>query len=478
MTRRLHERTQTSTSTAGTGGGRPLAFVAAFLLGAACGGFADDDDTTAGTGLDDPGDPCAAFTDCVECGDAGLDCAWCAGSCRSRPDGASISDDSWCEWGFAESGTACQDIDGIRLVESTLPIDCRSSMNEGDPRCQVPDDDNAAELGEGPAFPGGFGGLFGGYLDVAGNRVILGAMTNRPGDELGSIWTADLASGDRALVSGATEDAIVGWIERGAGPGFGTRVFDVDLAPDGAWIAYADAGLFRVDPDTGDRTRLWSPESKPCVHVGIVFAPNGVDGSSVVVGPDGTMYIASGEDENVDPPPDSGVFAIQPDGSCRMLTMSSSETERVVGNGPLVGGDYRGLVLQGDKLLALGMPGDLHEIDLATGDRRLVTSETRNVGEGPPADYQYLAVSSTGTLLASGDSVDSFADATRAMTEIDPASGDRKLRWAYRGPATSSPRMTWIAPHPELPGIYIAVEEGQSLVLYEPASGNTNLLSH
>ncbi|MFY0540645.1 hypothetical protein [Nannocystis pusilla] len=67
---------------------------------------------------------------------------------QEPPDGVSISDDSWCEWGFAEGGTACKDIDGIRIVESTLPIDCRSSMNEEDPRCLIPDDDNAAELGE------------------------------------------------------------------------------------------------------------------------------------------------------------------------------------------------------------------------------------------------------------------------------------------------------------------------------------------
>jgi hypothetical protein len=46
------------------------------------------------------------------------------------------------------------------------------------------------------------------------------------------------------------------------------------------------------------------------------------------------------------------------------------------------------------------------------------------------------------------------------------------------GLSRASPRLTWLAPHPDLPAIYVAVEDGDPLVLDESASSDTNLLSH
>jgi hypothetical protein len=456
--------------------------LAASLVGAGCDASSPgpDPDTDAAAPSS-----CSDFTDCVSCGDArtpgsvidDLDCAWCAGTCMLRPQDTDVDDDRWCEWGFVENGRMCADDGGARLVRTRLDVDCRSTTNESDPRCAEPEDDNAAEVGAGLRFPGGLGGLTGGFVDD--DRVVLGAWDNRPGDELGSIWTVDLATGDRELVSGSVEDSIVGPMSAGSGPALGQRVLDVEPSTDGAWIAFTTAGLFRVDPASGAREQLFafgSPSS--CVHTGVGWGITTSGGAGLAVGSDGTMYVPAGEDESGDDYVDVGIFAVSPGGSCRMLTMSSPLPARLLGAGPLASIHYRGLALEGSTLYALEGFGRIHAIDVATGDRRLVSSELESVGDGPPANYEYFMLPSAGVAWTSGDSSDSFEDATRALTHIELESGDRTLRWSYRAPIGSSGDVDWIAPHPALEGVAVAVTAGDALVLYHLESASSLLLSH
>ena len=137
-------------------------------------------------------------------------------------------------------------------------LDCRARENADAPACSM--GDRFGTLGTGPAFAQDTQNeIRGGFLDVERNRLVLAVSGGQvAGNHVGAIFTMDLATGNRQIVSGYNIDARTGGTVVGAGPDV-WEIFDVQPASDGQWYAAAEQGIVRIDPATGDRTIIYGP---------------------------------------------------------------------------------------------------------------------------------------------------------------------------------------------------------------------------
>lgn len=438
--------------------------------------------TTGSTGGGGYQGPCAQYTDCASCTDAVDECEWCAGSCVGAPpyDSEEVAGAS-CEWGWAASSYVCTDLDGIRIQPTTLEMDCRAVANNEEPRCQRSEQVTPGSIGSGPAFPADSGSLYGGFVDAANHRLVVGALTSS-GASHGSIWSVDLASGSRTLISGTIVDPIQGEISRGSGAALGPNVVDVEPLSGTQWIAWSmessSPKVFRVDADTGNRTAIEIPESAPCPHPAdpelnyrLASFGSSTDPFSIAIGANGTVYLPAG-DADGQSTGDVGIAAVSPSGACSLVTLGSVEASRRIGGGPAADSGYRGVVLDGGTLYAVARSGQLHAVDIASGNRTLI-SEEGILGEGPGLDTDLITLVD-GTIWTSGDS--SSYD-TGVRVDVDPANGARTARFAFDGPVQGSEGQAYfMAPHPTLAGVSVIALQ-TSIVLFEASSGNSMILS-
>lgn len=461
----------------------------------------------AGGAIDTEEALCATKTTCGDCLATPDDshCAWCEGKCQVQPDGSKTDGDdgAWCGYGFTKTDPkVCTEIDGGAQLPTTLDIDCRSAKNEDDVHCKYADhggdDDTTGKIGKGDVFPGGLGELRGGFYDAANNRLVLGAYFNGGTDKIrhGAIFTVDLATGDRKVVSGTYTDGQDTDQKVGDGddiPG----VADVKPSPDGkTWYALTGhAGnvgdaIFSIDPTTGKRAVVFDAQDEPqydgtnkaCFYANENWGVINVLGAqTLAIAPDGTMYVASGNPIAPDGELDAaGVAAIKPDGSCKLVSISSSDDSHVIGKGPKLAGTFEGLVLAGNTLYGEVL-GEIFSVDVTTGDRKLVSSRLRSpqVGDGGPLQDGYLGWKDDAhtTLLVSGPSSTNGYE-FHAFSEVDVATGDRTERdWVGPPFPASLNEQRWLTPHATLPGIYIVVIEN-AVLLFEPKTGASKIISH
>ncbi|MEQ1500960.1 MAG: hypothetical protein ABMB14_01955, partial [Myxococcota bacterium] len=426
------------------------------------------DDTSTTTDATTSLDTCEVCADLSEHG-------WCAASSTCGP-----IDGSACAWGLMEYDGDCDDPQ--RFVESVLPVDCRHPLNAEDPRCERVQDLASGTFGSGPSLD--WIDVGGGFVD--GGRLLVTYASSSSIDASG-VLAVDLATGDRTIVSGRYEDVLQGIVEVGAGP-FPSDLSDVQRGPDGMWYALdssvSGAEIYRIDPASGARTVIYEQRKldaygAPICQVGgygldvgwsIPSSPQ--DGSAnLVVGPDGTLYLRGARGGT---PSEllgiKGVVALR-DGGCRVVTAYSIERplDLGVGAGPAMADDYPWLVLDGDRILAATGWTQLQSIDLATGQRTAVSSSDPDalLGVGPDLGDDFAVLGADGALWTAGPYTEEFV-------RVDLTTGDRAEYAMIGGPYTFADDGPMI-PHPDLPGVFLVMYEGVSLV--EPATGNSNVLS-
>lgn len=286
-----------------------------------------------------------------------------------------------------------------RMVrETTLPTDCRCYDNlYGDPACRDPDLlPSSTRVADGPSLMGlkdtHVTHIYGGFVDADERLLYAGiGLDSSAGNYQGLVLGVNLDTGDRHVVSGTfPNEATVG-----AGDPL-PAVRAVERGPDGKLYAYAEdavhMSIWRIDPATGDRTRLWTdydatqvdtndPASGQCDngHTGPGIQKVQVSENGFVVHDSGDFLIPvvpghAGADETP-----GGLVRIAKDGStCTWASRwgggtNNTLTATPVGTGPasedtLTALEYRP---SSGQLWGIGFFGHFFVIDPATGDREI-----------------------------------------------------------------------------------------------------------
>jgi streptogramin lyase len=249
------------------------------------------------------------------------------------------------------------------------------------------------------------------------------------------------STGERIVISQPTV--------RGAGPDFGSLIGGLTLDGHGGILltGFEAASVFRIDPDTGDRSILTGP--------GVGNGPAIEGPNDVILGPQGSaIYVSAGTSHSIvrvdpqtgdrtlisGPSRGTGAFLDHPAGLARTANGDfytfDADTEAVffvdgvtgdrrivsgagVGGGPQFNGFGFDVVVLPDGMLAVSDHDPrILRVDPNTGNRSILTGE--GVGSGPNTDFlEYLTVTADGKLLASA--------ASDGILSIDPLTGDRTL---------------------------------------------------
>ncbi len=267
----------------------------------------------------------------------------------------------------------------------------------------------------------------------------------------------DPVSGDRTVFSGCTSGcgSLVG-----AGPSFASP-HGLTFGADGA-VFVADPvfeAVFRVDPDTGDRTVLSGCRDALCTST---------RGAGVVLGGPQDVSLSQGGELIVGDRRESGptfwrVFRVDPVTGNRSLLSSQLMGAGVSLNQP----DH--VAVEFDDRIAVSDPsnGTVVRIDPATGDRAAVSSGV--MGTGPPLlDIAGLAAEKNRELVIA-------LNGPGSVYRIDPGSGDRTvLSSAARGagPALVSPRDLAVEED-----LQILAIQSDALLRIEPTTGDRTIVS-
>ncbi|MBV9949092.1 MAG: hypothetical protein JOZ69_19745, partial [Myxococcales bacterium] len=202
--------------------------------------------------------------------------------------------------GDGNDGGAPGDASPVDGSSGGLLLDCTRTANASDPRCTGPSCAFAGTLGAGPILgcSSGFPEIRFGFVDPAAGRLVVAVEMGVQSDANGGVFSVDLRSGDRTLLSGQYQDPATGTVARGTGPDLG-GVWDVEAAPDGSWLALVAKGstdnrqIVRVDPATGNRVLVDDFSTLDCGG-GICVTPGYLGG--LAVAGDGSVYL--GLDDN------------------------------------------------------------------------------------------------------------------------------------------------------------------------------------
>ncbi|MBI5607327.1 MAG: hypothetical protein HY902_00435 [Deltaproteobacteria bacterium] len=210
------------------------------------------------------------------------------------------------------------------------------------------------------------------------------------------IFGIDLKTGKRRYVSGAYDDPALGYQTVGKGDAF-VNVMDIKLGADG--MLYAVGGtsdiappkVWKIDPTTGDRTKLFDEEKADPA----TLCPNGstLPGKKVVqMVPEGFAMDADGNFYfgYINMPGRGIVKFDKAFAKCSFLTMVPDMNQSTTSKTPIGGGydsiqfEMRGLEIVDKKLYAIA-DTKLIEVDLATGDRKLISNakDIGGLGAGP-----------------------------------------------------------------------------------------------
>ena len=304
---------------------------------------------------------------------------------------------------------------------TTLPVDCRCHANLVSldfPECKREIADYLGlEFGEGPrAESQNFGHWIAGFSEPATNELI-GLIewkdheTQWPQNDtyinVGAVAAIDAETRKRRLIGGRFKYPELGIQDIGTGPVL-SYPFGVQKGSDGKYYvasyAYGKIGasliptvdIIRMDPETGDREYVWRSN-----HLGFNFDnevnPYGHCGNgrtekfgywSVQIGrkgfgmdADGNFYLSYAHNGNTPTSDGIGILKINPAGtSCDFVTRTKVGVNNVLYAGETIGagiepqaGPYKGMLVKDGKLfVSTQLDDDLWEIDIATGDRKLL----------------------------------------------------------------------------------------------------------
>ncbi len=347
-------------------------------------------------------------------------------------------------------------------------VDCTVRANENDVKCSS---STAGTVGSGPKFRGGLTTQVN-HGFVSGNQLVVAVEFTASDDDLGGIFGIDLTTGKRTLLSGKIKDPVDGDVVKGTGKSL-NMVRDVAPAPNGTWVAYATQSntanrvLVSIDPATGNRKTFFDEAQSTCAGMTpkTMFDPT----AGITVGADGATYAVL---NNFPQSSGKGIARITPDGKCSVVTLSASATNK--GTGPdVIGSFLYNPTFRGDSLylLQFNTHPSVLAIDPKTGNRRMISSADKGTGPDPAGDS--LAVAPDGTIWT----YNGYRSGVYGLVSIDPVTGNRTRFEPKGGPAKraqGNDRGIWV--HPD--GKHLLLQYGNAIILYEPATGNSNTLSY
>ena len=293
----------------------------------------------------------------------------------------------------------------IGQTPTSLDVDCRCHATFGNStnyplECQTGGEAiaNGAEFGEGPKIWETGGRIRGGDLWEDRGEIIV-AVSNGS-NQTGFIMALDYETGDRRIVSGVYQDPNKGLVEVGSGA-FWLETTHALRGPDDMLYVYAHGSeydsaisgqdvineIWRVDPDTGDRTMVWQHKLKNPGNNSYGICNNGnpddprplqlmLEGGAFELAEDGAFFI--GNIRNGSPMPGVGLIEVSADGrDCRVVSMNPGSAGNDYENGVGGGFDF-GLAVEtinhiNGELLVMDN-NNLLRVDRETGDReRLMT---------------------------------------------------------------------------------------------------------
>jgi len=346
-------------------------------------------------------------------------------------------------------------------------LDCTNRDNQSKPKCGTSD---AGTIGTGPKFTGGFSAVNNGF--VSGNQLVIAVDLKAEGDKYGGVFGVDLTTGNRKLLSGIMDDPVEGEVTKGSGPNLDTIV-TVQPGPGGKWFAYTAQGssgkraVLSIDPKTGDRTALFEGNQVKCVGIekAVTFD------SKMAVGPDGSFYfMLNGNPMGTG----KGVAKVQ-NGKCTVLSLSLGAEGSNKGTGPtMIGTDLNDIEIRDNALYVLqwNTHHSIIKVDLATGNRTLVSSADK--GTGRDMQGNSMAFMPDGKIWTYA----AYANGFSGLVAVDPGTGNRTVSEPQgRGPiARTQGADHGLWAHPD--GKHLIAQYGKHLVIYDPATGNSNELSY
>jgi hypothetical protein len=227
----------------------------------------------------------------------------------------------------------------------------------------------------------------------------------------------------------------------------------------------------RIDPKTGNRTLEQKIDKWPTC-TGSTAKLNIEILGGIAGGPDGTAYVAVSNISNA-----VGIIAIK-GASCSVVTMSGAKGFETKGTGPTLESSdtYRALKYDNGKIWALHkMTGSLMSIDVATGNRaRVSSSESGTRVGGGDAKIGVASIAIAGSKVwTAGAWLSTQRDFI--LTDVSASNGQRTGYEAASGPSSYDGVLgVWV--HPTKALLVLNVDNG--IVLYDPATGGSNLLSN
>jgi hypothetical protein len=350
-------------------------------------------------------------------------------------------------------------------------VDCTVRANDKDAKCAG----EQGTAGSGPKFKGGLTTEIN-HGFVRGSELIVAVELTGADDDYGGIFSVDLTTGNRKLISGKYNDPVDGEVARGSGKVSLNAVRDVAPGPNGTLIAFAVKNLqatrsiLSINPATGDRTVLWDQREGSCAGIpnrDVLFDP----GSGIAVGPDGAVYAVL----NNNPQGTGKGIAKITGGKCSVITLSGAETTaNNKGGGPtMIGSFLYNLTFRNDGLYILqyNTHPSIMKIDPATGNRSIVSSADK--GTGHDLAENSMAFAPDGTIWT----YQAYKSGFSGLVAVDPSTGNRTVSEPKGGPVKrtqGSDHGLWV--HPD--GKRLIVQYAKGLFLYDPATGNSNALSY
>ncbi|MCO4761840.1 MAG: hypothetical protein KC502_10065 [Myxococcales bacterium] len=303
---------------------------------------------------------------------------------------------------------------------TALPVDCRCHANVVSldfPECRTTIADALGmQFGDGPrARTQNFGGFYSGFT-VPGSKEIITLVKwkdhktkwpeNKTTIDVGVVMAIDVETRKRRIVGGRFNFPKTGIKDIGTGPVL-SYPFQVQIGPSGKYYianySYVRIGaslvpgvdVIEMDPKTGNRKYVWRSN-----HLGFNFDkkknPYGHCGNgrtekfgywSVQIGrkafgidKQGNFYFSYAHNSKTAWSNGVGILKVSADGKkCDIVTSTGVGKDNFiyksnVGTGPIPqAGPYRGMLLKDGKIYtSTGLTSDLYEIDVATGNRKLL----------------------------------------------------------------------------------------------------------
>ncbi|MFT7518752.1 MAG: hypothetical protein ACI9MC_000884 [Kiritimatiellia bacterium] len=409
------------------------------------------------------------------------------------------------------------------LVPTALPVDCRCLENhDRHVSCITPLSDllyetDGQRLGEGPILSDQGSAPEVRYGELWPDRGAQGSIivaqsvyTKQPG----LIVEVDLETRSRRVVSGVYVDPQYGFKTVGAGPEMGEPGYAY-RGPDDMIYVYSISmiyvapnnvprnRIFRVHPETGDRTLVWERG----LDTGFPQCMNGIpedseilastppaplqlqlEGEGFAIGADGSFYLTT--IQNGYPGPGRGLIRVAADGSsCDVVTMGPGEAGNNYVDGIGEGWPLDSYIEEVKELpdgrLLVNAGGSLLEVDKVTGDRK-------RIGSGVPigemawdATRDMLLI--TGVKNPRSPDIYFWDEATdktwrqvycppsQVVEEGHPvATACPLITWGPLGPSSLSEGMGWITPS----GDYLVQVVGTEFILVELSTMNSIWLSY